>query len=757
MSQLKRSSSAAELTESLLDRQAKAPKSAPTGLRLLRAGSSVNNGALDARRKTDQQAPGKTEDQLRRMIQQEVASMIADDNKPEGLENTDDCSRLYTSHPAFEEVEKHLSSICADGAAIIRESQYREKQIVEIGGGLSKTSSTPLMDAKRIGIVGESGVGKSSLINALLDEPDLAETADMGEACTNVVVEYRYLWPNQTTPFAARISFYSSEEITCILKDHLKAFYEWRCEDHEDGDSAKKDEYKRRGETAWDTFQNMNKKTKIQNLTQDPALIRRADVLDILLRENQDKYKKIDLRSKSLTAKAEAENKNALKDLMTRRGALENLRLRALIEFRNTDVKAKMQTKYARDTNSTRTLRTVCVASLKYLEQSTAPKHNDEFTLSLTGIPELRTWVLRLPSEEAFSSLEFRATTEIPRTLLGLERWCTRSEFHRRDEILAVLRRPDDSLDEEIDDMIAQIQQLLSSSIAGTISRALPSLLTSILIRPDLNKSNYGLEGWKMARGWAKWAAGTYDAWCRHEGDWQTKNQDLMSWNKEFLKGIVNDTDAEWRALDNAINEMMSNCEERIKSLQEVAMKELQDMLQDNPVALKLLTESVKFSRKSVQRTFQNGVKSALALTRELMLNSTTDEQDSYFVVGMKPIYDIVAAEKGTGRKARQNSAMETTLLTSTPFADINLKILNKFRERMIGWGKATKGELHGHLQEPAFLLDTDPNLIQTWNRTTIRLRQIFLAFLARSNDLLTKTVMPSLEVIKRESVDQHQ
>ncbi|OAQ67731.2 dynamin family domain-containing protein [Pochonia chlamydosporia 170] len=67
-----------------------------------------------------------------------------------------------------------------------------------------------------VGFVGDSGVGKSSLLNSLLDYKDLARANSSGVACTCVITEYHY---HDATTFEIRIDAFSGEELETQIKD----------------------------------------------------------------------------------------------------------------------------------------------------------------------------------------------------------------------------------------------------------------------------------------------------------------------------------------------------------------------------------------------------------------------------------------------------------------------------------------------------------------------------------------------------------
>ncbi|MCJ1479142.1 hypothetical protein MMC13_007826 [Lambiella insularis] len=81
-----------------------------------------------------------------------------------------------------------------------------------------------------IGVVGESAAGKSSLINSLLDQQEVARTDDNGSAVTSYVTEYRYRKLCHEAPFTIEAEFLTAvetaNEIKELLHDYREAFKE---------------------------------------------------------------------------------------------------------------------------------------------------------------------------------------------------------------------------------------------------------------------------------------------------------------------------------------------------------------------------------------------------------------------------------------------------------------------------------------------------------------------------------------------------
>ncbi|KAL8950134.1 MAG: hypothetical protein Q9222_003811 [Ikaeria aurantiellina] len=80
--------------------------------------------------------------------------------------------------------------------------------------------------SRLIGIVGDSAAGKSSLINSLLNIPDLAHRGDHGSAVTTFVTEYHRRMPQHTAPYTVEVEYCSQEETEDQLHELLYSYRE---------------------------------------------------------------------------------------------------------------------------------------------------------------------------------------------------------------------------------------------------------------------------------------------------------------------------------------------------------------------------------------------------------------------------------------------------------------------------------------------------------------------------------------------------
>ncbi|KAJ5021270.1 Dynamin family-domain-containing protein [Bipolaris maydis] len=78
-----------------------------------------------------------------------------------------------------------------------------------------------LPSSRIVGMIGDSAVGKSSLINSLLDKPNLANSSGNGTACTCTVTEYVY---HDSDEYKIQVQYFDRDELEHQFKDLLSAY-----------------------------------------------------------------------------------------------------------------------------------------------------------------------------------------------------------------------------------------------------------------------------------------------------------------------------------------------------------------------------------------------------------------------------------------------------------------------------------------------------------------------------------------------------
>ncbi|PLN80725.1 hypothetical protein BDW42DRAFT_170368 [Aspergillus taichungensis] len=85
-----------------------------------------------------------------------------------------------------------------------------------------KASEFRYPETRTVGLIGDSGVGKSSVINSLLDQANLARSSRDGSACTCVVTEFRHSG-NDHDAFTIEAEFMNSDEVKELLEELLQS------------------------------------------------------------------------------------------------------------------------------------------------------------------------------------------------------------------------------------------------------------------------------------------------------------------------------------------------------------------------------------------------------------------------------------------------------------------------------------------------------------------------------------------------------
>ncbi|KAF4771133.1 hypothetical protein HAV15_012667 [Penicillium sp. str.  len=119
-------------------------------------------------------------------------------------------------------VKGHLASL-ASAMRLSELTQDQSTSLYTLYKHTEKMSRFQYPVTRTVGFIGDSGVGKSSLINSLLDQK-IARSSREGSACTCVVTEFRHTNQNHTGPFSIEAEFMNREERGNLLEHLLLDF-----------------------------------------------------------------------------------------------------------------------------------------------------------------------------------------------------------------------------------------------------------------------------------------------------------------------------------------------------------------------------------------------------------------------------------------------------------------------------------------------------------------------------------------------------
>ncbi|KAI9711220.1 MAG: hypothetical protein M1820_002207 [Bogoriella megaspora] len=137
---------------------------------------------------------------------------------------------LPTYSPSFKKAEEY-GKVPIRRILDMLDSKYPDlEDTVDFRGRLKDALNLTYPDAKVIGLIGESGVGKSSFINSVFNSPDYATKSSVGKSTTYVPTEYRPALPDQQKPFVAEVCFHSEHTRKSNLETYFANYYNYYVE-----------------------------------------------------------------------------------------------------------------------------------------------------------------------------------------------------------------------------------------------------------------------------------------------------------------------------------------------------------------------------------------------------------------------------------------------------------------------------------------------------------------------------------------------
>ncbi|RMY73457.1 hypothetical protein D0863_03873 [Hortaea werneckii] len=165
------------------------------------------------------------------------------------------------SHPAFssnvESMEQAALKTVLRLQAILGRHAVDSKNLQDLIESAASAVQESALPKKIVGLLGDTGTGKSSTINSLTNIPGLAVAVASGESCTKVIVLFTHELPFQTNAFAAEICYSDLETCKDLLEEQLKNYFRYTYEYDQDWDDSQQMEFENSCQTAFKIFRSL--------------------------------------------------------------------------------------------------------------------------------------------------------------------------------------------------------------------------------------------------------------------------------------------------------------------------------------------------------------------------------------------------------------------------------------------------------------------------------------------------------------------
>ncbi|KAK5122690.1 hypothetical protein LTR85_003605 [Meristemomyces frigidus] len=187
----------------------------------------------------------------------------ADEESDDEEEDELDCD-YYESQEAFPKEAiydpgiKDIKDGCAAKIAEIKSIfKTHECTTAPVQGFLAKIAAlatVPDIEPIRIALLGDTGVGKSSTTNSLLDNVELAKEGAAGKACTCVVTDLQRPFKDQEERYAAQAVYFDEDGMTKLFKELLQNYDLYTFNMDKSWPKDLKHQYRQRTKTALELF-----------------------------------------------------------------------------------------------------------------------------------------------------------------------------------------------------------------------------------------------------------------------------------------------------------------------------------------------------------------------------------------------------------------------------------------------------------------------------------------------------------------------
>jgi len=191
---------------------------------------------------------------------------------------------------------------------VITNATKEDKELNSLRKAATKVREVAAVKPSDVPMVGQQGVGKSLLINALLDRPNLSKTSASGGACTASAIKYLHRpgTKDREGVYDAAVQFMNDDDLHEITEEHIRRYNFFHFSGNVDSDFH--DEEERAAATAeefmyhvFDAYNNTEAEERLTKLLTRHA-IKSGALLSAAINEAHQRFQQAGVDDKRVTS-----------------------------------------------------------------------------------------------------------------------------------------------------------------------------------------------------------------------------------------------------------------------------------------------------------------------------------------------------------------------------------------------------------------------------------------------------------------------
>ncbi|KAB8261079.1 hypothetical protein BDV32DRAFT_137730 [Aspergillus pseudonomiae] len=590
-------------------------------------------------------------------------------------------------------------------------SRDRDSDLFQLREKVRMLNELECPETRTVGFIGNSGVGKSRLINSLLDQEGLARSSGDGAACTSVVTEFRHTDARHPDRYTIEVDYMDEEEVKELLEELVQSFRMYYTDLYREVTSIEEQERIRdRSTRAWSTLNSLFRDQP--ELTHEFLSDQTDDALSRILEQLGDWAAQSCTRRPGGAAlqhtiiPSNVQECRSQLDMLTMdprdesevaiwpfikliRENQEDAKLeldRFLVEGRSLRVTNQLLRNHGAE------VRVFCISNEWYSQyRQDANRHADTY-IGLSGIRELRRYCQLVPADAQFRFTAAFIKHRVPAVVRSVRQWVLAGSDDVTVERAVALRQ----VLRDVENVFRERLILRNSEVRG-----FPRRLEDRFHDDILSVSYERFPIWKRcalqtSRTWECWHHMTYSAFCRNYGTHSTKAANYRCWNEELLEGMRFYLKERWESIQGWVSIQKLTLGEAVRRAFEENKAQIEDIMHLAPLALENFIDNMDDWENSVIAAINQSLNQLLQelshLTNSNLFPNLTNISEAQFRASVREICQemrrmvgeqvgnicddlhSIIAEEGEVTEARRFPEMARTLQLKVDTAQATLE-----------------------------------------------------------------------------------